>query len=316
MNYPNPRHLKAFVQVVRMGSFAKAAQSLHIGQPALSQAIANLERLAGVSLLRRTTRQLTLTPAGEVFHHNALRVLEENERLTRHAKDWSSAQTGKLVLLSVPSVASLLLPVVVREFKRWHPQVTVQVHDHADPELRRRFSKGEGDLAIMTQQASDPLSDCVPLLRDPLYVLALKNHPLAPLEKIKVQDLKNQQLILLRPGSVVRDMAEPLLKKIKSPLPYIEVDQLGTLLGMVSAGMGMSLIPALSLLPALANHFMHRPVANAELSRDVSFIKPRDRALMPSATAFIDLFVNCVRQQRIVLPKGVVFLDSAALPER
>ena len=108
MNYFNPRHLDAFVTAVDSGSMAKAAAKLHMGQPALSQAIANLERLSGVKLLSRTTRSLLPTAAGEAFYKGAQRVLESNARLLKDVQMWSSAQQGSVCVLSIPSIAQLL----------------------------------------------------------------------------------------------------------------------------------------------------------------------------------------------------------------
>ena len=224
MNYPNPRHLRVFVAVVQAGSLAKAALQLHLGQPALSQAIANLESQAGVVLLRRTTSSLALTPAGEVFYTDALRVLQENDRLLAHSRQWASAQQGSVSLLSIPSVAHLLVPGVVKAFTLTHPQVTLQVHDHADPQLRLRMQQGEGDLAILTHHSDIAGDVSLPFLTDRLRWLGAVTHRLANRESIAPSELKNEQIIILRGGSVFRQMAESLVKMIDSALPLIEVD--------------------------------------------------------------------------------------------
>jgi DNA-binding transcriptional LysR family regulator len=315
MNYPNPRHLRAFTAVVQSGSLAKAALQLHIGQPALSQAIANLESLAGVRLLRRTTRSLSLTPAGEVFYRDALRVLEENGRLLAHSQQWASAQLGSVALLSIPSVAHMLVPGVVKAYALGHPLVKVHVHDHADPELRLRMQRGEGDLAIVTQ--GSPIADHVmlPFLSDRLRWVGNAAHPLAGRAAIEPCDLKNDQIILLRGGSVFRQMAEPLVRLIGSPLPPIEVDQVGTLVGMVSAGLGVSLIPGLSCPSEFQPNIVHRPLSPDNIFRTVGFARSPERALMPSAVKFVELFVQHLKADAQKLPPGVSFLapDQVAI---
>ena len=308
MNYPNPRHLKAFVAVVQAGSLAKAALQLHIGQPALSQALANLESRAGVRLISRTTRTLALTPAGEVFHPDALRVLEENDRLLAHAQQWASAQQGSVSLLSIPSVAHLLVPGVVKAYALRHPQVKVHVHDHADPQLRLRMQRGEGDLAIVTHGSGVAGDVTLPFLKDHLRWLGAASHRLASQSCIRLADLKNEQLIVLRSGSVFRQMAEPLLKMIDSPLPPIEVDQVGTLVGMVSAGLGVSFVPGLSCPSELQADIVHRPLAPDSIFRIVEFTRSSERSLMPSAIEFVELFIRHLELDVSKLPAGVSFL--------
>ena len=308
MNYPNPRHLKAFTAVVQAGSLAKAALQLHIGQPALSQAIANLESLAGVRLLSRTTRTLSLTPAGEVFYTDALRVLEENERLLAHSQQWASAQQGSVALLSIPSVAYLLVPGVVKAYALRHPLVKVHVHDHADPELRLRMRRGEGDLAIVTQDSIIAGHVTLPFLTDRLRWVGPATHRLASRASIAPADLKNDQLIVLRGGSVFRQMAEPLVRLIGSPLPPIEVDQVGTLVGMVSAGLGVSFIPGLACPSELQPNIVHRPLAPDNIFRTVGFARSPERELMPSAVEFVELFIRHLEAGVHKLPPGVSFL--------
>ena len=308
MNYPNPRHLKAFTTVVQVGSMAKAALQLHIGQPALSQAITNLEGLVGVQLLSRTTRSLSLTPAGEIFYNDALRVLEENERLVTNSQQWASAQQGSVALLSIPSVAHLLVPGVVKAYIISHPLVKLHVHDHADPELRLRIQRGEGDLAIVTLDSIIVGNVSLPFLTDRLRWVGPAKHRLASQSAIATGDLKNEQLIILRGGSVFRQMAEPLVRLIGSTLPPIEVDQVGTLMGMVSAGLGVSFIPGLSCPSELHPSLVHRPLIPDKIFRTVGFSRLSERVLMPSAVKFVELFVEHLKSKAHHLPQGVQFL--------
>jgi len=308
MNYLNPRHLKAFVTVADKGSLAGAAAQLHLGQPAISQALANLETLTGVKLISRSTRSLQLTPAGAMFYKDALRVLEENDRLLQHANQWATARQGSVSILSIPSIAHLLLPRVVKAFRARHPEVAVEVHDHPDPQLRLRIQQGEGDFAIVTGGSQAPDMLILPLLKDRLRWIGPPGHPLAGAANLSCADLRGEQLILLRPGSVFRTMAEPILKKIKNALPPIEVDQLATLMGMVSAGLGVSLIPGLSCPPEQHAHIVHRAIESDRCFRTIALVRPQERDLMPAALAFVRLMARQLDDDRLRLPPGVSFL--------
>ena len=307
MNYFNPRHLKAFVATVESGSMANAADLLHLGQPALSQAIANLERRAGVRLLSRTTRTLKLTPAGHVFYKDAQRVLELNDRLLNNTKQWSAAQHGSVSILSIPSIAHLLLPDIIKTYLTQHPHVGIEVHDHPDPELRIKLEKGEGDLAILSQFPSQEKLKQLPFLKDHLRWVGAAHHPLAAKEKISLADLRNQQLIIMRRGAI-REMSNPLIEKIKSPLAIIEVDQQSTLMGMVSAGIGISFLPSLSCQSAINNSTVHRALNPDTYFRIIQIARLAQHDWMPASVEFFKLFLNQLPKQKINNIDGLTFL--------
>lgn len=307
MIYPNPRHLRAFVTIAKTGSLGGAAQLMHMGQPALSQALAKLESLAGTTLMERTTRSLTLTPAGQAFLVDAQRVLRENERLLDNAQQWAQAQRGRLALLTIPSVAHRLLPAIVRSFRADHPDVDISVHDHADPVLRQQLARGEGDLAILTTQARpDPAELTLPLLRDHFRFVCRADHRLAQEAAVDLAQLAGEQLILLRPGTLFREHADAMLRKVRLQHAPVEVDQPATLVGMVEAGLGVSLLPGLGCPPAALQTVVSRPLA-VPVWREIVFSRPPGRPCSPVAQAFVRLSLQRLAQHTD-LPEGAVLL--------
>lgn len=305
MNYPNPRHLQAFVAIVQAGSMAKAAEQLHMGQPALSQAIANLESLAGLKLFSRAARTLRPTPAGMAFYRDAVRVIEENQRLLRNIQHWADAEQGSVCVMSIPSVAQLLLPAAVQSFSQNHPHVSIEVHDLPDRQLTFHIQAGEGDLSILTGGYEEKDSFALPLLQDHLRWLASAGHPLSRRRQIGLRELAEDQLILLREGSVFRRMAEPILRKIHPKRKIIEVDQLSTLISMVSTGMGVSLIPGLCCPGGASPPVISRPLNPDRYYRIVQLCRPRGRELMPSPAKFMHFFVAHLQHMKADLPPGV-----------
>ena len=130
MIYPNPRHLRAFTALADTGSFSLAAEAVHLGQPALSQAIAKLEDTVGVRLIERTTRSVRLTPAGEEFLVDARRVLDAYERMMLRGTEWAHLRRGRIELLTVPSIAHRLLPALVRRFHLAGMVTTFELTEH------------------------------------------------------------------------------------------------------------------------------------------------------------------------------------------
>lgn len=288
MNYFNLRHLDAFVTTVDHGSMAKAAAKLHMGQPALSQAIANLERLTGVKLLTRTTRSLLPTEAGEAFYKNAQRMLEYNARLVKDIQMWSSAQRGSVCVLSIPSIAQLLLPSIVKSFGALHPEVRIEVHDHSIPQLLAMLESGQGDFALVARGRGHETLKSFPLLKDKLRWFGSTAHPLAARDKVSVRSLRNEQFIVMRRGAI-RDLIDPVLRVIDPPLPLIEVDQQSTLVGMVAAGLGVSLLPSLSCQASGNARTVHQALGFGDYHRMIDVTRNPERDLMPSAIAFFKL---------------------------
>lgn len=304
MNYFNLRHLDAFVTAVDSGSMAKAAARLHMGQPALSQAIANLERLSGVRLLSRTTRSLLPTAAGEAFYKGAQRVLESNAWLLKDLRMWSSAQRGSVCVLSIPSIAQLLLPGIVKAFGAVHPAVEIEVHDHSVPQLLAMLESGQGDFALVARGSGHEQLKRFALLKDPLRWLGSASHPLAGRERVGLRSLRGEQFIVMRRGAI-RELIAPVLRTIHPALPLIEVDQQSTLVGMVAAGLGVSLLPSLSCHASGDARTVHKALAFGDHHRMIDVVRNRQRDLMPSAIAFFQLLTWHMQAHAEQLGDGV-----------
>jgi LysR family carnitine catabolism transcriptional activator len=312
MIYPNPRHLRAFTALADTGSFSLAAEAVHIGQPALSQAIAKLEEVVGVRLIERTTRSVRLTPAGEEFLIEARRVIEAYERMMLRGTEWAHLRRGRIELLTVPSMAHRLLPALVREFTAAHDGVSIEFHDHPDPVLRQRLERGEGDLAILSQGGPVTASGLLPFLRDRFRVVLPRDHALAAREVIDASQLAGERLILLRRGALFRSYMDAVISGLPLVQEPIEVDQSGTLTGMVEAGLGVSLLPALSCPSPALRSVVSRPRTRPEVSRIIAFALPPDREPMPAVQAFVRSTFDYLAANLDKLPEGCELLPANA----
>ncbi len=131
-------------------------------------------------------------------------------------------------------------------------------------------------------------------------------------ESIEGRGLADQQLILLRHGAVLRTYADRVLARLKLKHPLVEVDQLSTLVGMVEAGLGVSLIPALSCPPLALRSVVSRPLTHPEVFRRVAFARATDRLPMPAVVAFARLGLQLVASGAVDLPDGVEVLGVSA----
>lgn len=311
MIYPNLRHLRCFVAVAETGSFVAAAEAVHLGQPALSQAIANLESQLGVRLLERTSRSLRLTSAGEEFLVDTRRVLESVEQMMSRGADWAHARRGRLELLTIPSVAHRLLPTLVQEFQNHHPDVEVNIHDHRDAVLRQRIDRGEGDLAIMSHAGEALVGTALPILRDRLRVLFPAKHRFSKQDAVHAAQLADEKLILLRRGAVFRSFADAALNSVVLHQTPLEVDQTSTLTGMVEAGVGVALLPALSCPTPALRSVSTLPLAKPDVHRLIAFVQPAGREAMPVVQRFVHLSLAVLATQPGLLPEGCELLKQS-----
>jgi LysR family transcriptional regulator, carnitine catabolism transcriptional activator len=302
--YPNLRHVRAFVAVAEAGSFVGAAEVVHLGQPALSQGIANLETLVGVRLLERSSRSLRLTPAGEEFLIDARRTLELADKLMRTGEDWARARRGRIDLLCLPSVAHRLLPALMQAFREAHPVVEIGLHDDRDAVLRQQLERDEGDLAILSQSGDAPVSQMLPFLRDRLRAVLPTGHALEKSRGVTASQLAGEQLILLRRGAVFRSFADAVLSSEVLAVPPIEVSQVSTLLGMVEAGLGVALLPALNCPSAALVSLTSRPILRPEVHRTIGFALPPGREPMPAVRAFVRIVLASLADRPDSLPDG------------
>jgi DNA-binding transcriptional LysR family regulator len=306
--YPNLRHLRCFVTVADTGSFVAAAEAVHLGQPALSQAIANLEQQIGVRLIERTSRSLALTAAGEEFLSDARRVLASVEQMMSRGSDWAQARRGRLEVLAVPSVAYRLLPALVQEFHRAHPDIEVNVHDDRDAVLRQRLDRGDGDLSILSHTGDLSVGTALPFLRDRLRVLVSVDHPLAREVQVSAQQLASEKLVLLRRGAVFRSYADTALSAVSLAQAPLEVDQTSTLTGMVEAGIGVALLPAMNCPTTALKSVRSLPLRQPDVHRIIAFVQPPGREAMPAVQRFVHLSLAVLARRPTLLPEGCELL--------
>lgn len=163
---------------------------------------------------------------------------------------------------------------------------------------------GEGDFAFISKTSKDTDLKYLPILKDPLRWIGLKSDPLATKKKIELKDVQDRQLIVLRQGAI-REMVEPLLLKIKSTLPMIEVDQQSTLTGMVATGLGISFLPSLSCQSWANPETTHRSLGFEDFHRIIQITRYVDQDLMPCVTEFIRLYLHEIQDSKFNSKDGV-----------
>jgi DNA-binding transcriptional LysR family regulator len=241
------RQLRAFVAVAETRHFGQAAQRMPMAQSALSQVIRKLEAELGVVLFTRTTRSVELTSAGRFLHAEAVRILTDVADATRGVQRLAAGRHGLLRLGLTGTVALSHLPEIARTLRRELPGIALQIQaDLLTPDQCDHLRAGSLDLGVLRPPAAGGEIELLALADEPLVLAVPQDHPLASHPDIAMDDLQDKSFIMYGNHASAVNAAVTRSCREAGFLPRSEHVAPGTaaLLALVSAGLGVSLVPA------------------------------------------------------------------------
>ena len=246
--------LKYIVAVAREKHFGKAAEACFVSQPTLSVAIKKLEDELEVKLFERSANEVSVTPLGEDIVRQAQSVLEQAAAIKEIAKRGKDPLSGPLKLGVIYTIGPYLLPDLVRQAIDRTPQMPLMLQENFTARLLEMLRTGEIDCAIMAEPFPDTGLAIAPLYDEPFMVAVPSTHPLASRASISAQELKRETMLLLGTGHCFRDHVLevcPEFARFSSDAEGIrksfEGSSLETIKHMVAAGMGVTVVPRLSV---------------------------------------------------------------------
>ncbi|MBL8351486.1 MAG: LysR family transcriptional regulator [Burkholderiaceae bacterium] len=281
------RQLRAFVALCELRNFTRAAEACHLSQPAFSALIRQLEQTVGSPLFDRSTRHVEASAEGREFEPGARRVLAELEAALGAVQARASLRRGRVSIALLPSLAAGWLPQVLAGFRDRHPGIELQVADLLSEPCIARVRSGEADFALAATRAETPELRAEIFCSDDFHLVCRRDHPLARQHDPQPADLAGFPFVHLSRTSSVRQYVDAATHPNPLP-PALEVDQLATVAGMVRAGIGISVVPALTLYQFRAAELVTRALRWPGLERSLYLVARRDRALSFAATAFYD----------------------------
>ena len=240
------RHLRYFVTVGEELHFGRAAERLSIVQPSLSQQIQQLEGELGFPLLYRTKRSVELTDAGKVFLVEAKRVLAQVQEAKRAAQRAYRGEVGRLVVGYISSSTYDVLPMMLRVYRERFPNVEVALRELTTQEQLRALDEEYIQVGLLRLPISAPMMDVEVVRREPIVCVLPEEHPLAVHERIAVALLSDEPFVLQarqRGGGYYVQLMRLCLAAGFSPNVIQEVTEMHTIVSLVAAGMGVSLVP-------------------------------------------------------------------------
>jgi DNA-binding transcriptional LysR family regulator len=244
------RQLEYLVTIVDEGSFTRAAELLHVTQPALSHQIRALERSAGSPLLERLPRAVRLTPTGRAMLPHARAALADAERAHCAARQAAGLETGELQIATLYSISLGVLPVALKLWRRSHPDVGIRLfeHRHTD-ELAEAMNAGQADVAIGPAPV-DWSGEVRVLGVEELVVVVAADDPVAGRSRIALKELADRAWVHYTPGHGLADVLNLACAQAGfEPRAAIHTEQTAAAPALAAAGVGPALVPA-NILPA------------------------------------------------------------------
>ncbi len=287
------RQLRYFVAVAEELHFRRAAERLHISQPPLSQQIRALEDELGFALLVRTRRRVELTPAGEAFLRDARALLGELEGAVATARGIDAGQTGRLRINFVGSALFSIVPGTVERFRRSRPAVEFELRERPTVDQLRAVRAGVADVGLVRPPIEDDGELSVrTVLRERTVAALPAGHPLAGLNRVPLRRLAAEPLVLF-PRDQAPGFHDLLIDALAgagtAPRVIQYAPEMLTIIGLVAAGTGVSLVPE-SVQRLALDGVTYRPVSGAPRSELVAITRAGDdsalvRAFVSEASA-------------------------------
>jgi LysR family hydrogen peroxide-inducible transcriptional activator len=240
------RQLRYFDALARHGHFGRAAEACAISQPALSMQIKEMEEALGGVLLERSARQVSLTRFGEELAQRVRDILRSVDELGDFARASRDRLAGRLRIGMIPTIAPYLLPKIIGNLTRMHPELDIQVRETLTPRLIQELAEGRLDTAILALPISESSLTEVALFSENFLLVRPRRDEETPVPSPEM--LREMRLLLLEEGHCFRDQALSFCKTQSSrPREMLDANSLSTLVQMVGAGIGVTLIPEMAV---------------------------------------------------------------------
>jgi DNA-binding transcriptional LysR family regulator len=296
------RMVRQFLAVAESLSFRKAAEQMHMAQPPLSQAIMRLEALLRTQLFERSSRGVRLTPAGDVFRQEAVRLLNQADRAMERVAQAGRGELGRVDVAFIGPTMFALLPRVIHAFQQRHPGVELGLHEGSSIEVARLLDTDSVDIGFLLMPTPFESSVAVEeIVADTLTAALPAGHRLSGRRRIKLAELAGDTFVLFSARGVpgLRAKIVGLCEQAGfAPRVVQEAVQISTVLGLVAGGLGVSLLPGAvqALAPA---GVIYKPIdAEPALLRVTICAAYRKGRLSGAAQAFLATARDCAEKPR------------------
>ena len=246
----NIRDFEYLVALDELRSFRKASERCHVTQPTLSGQLRKLEDYLGVLLVERAKRKVMLTPVGKEVVRRARLILQEVEQIEEISVSFKDPMQGKLRMGLIPTLGPYLLPFMIPAMVQEYPRLQLFLYEEQTHILLKKLSDAELDVIILALPVSSSGLSEIELFDEPFLLALPRGHELSIQDSVSLSDLSEERILMLEDGHCLRDQAlEVCMMAGATENPEFQGTSLETLRHMVSAGMGVTLMPYYSVFP-------------------------------------------------------------------
>jgi LysR family hydrogen peroxide-inducible transcriptional activator len=247
----NLRDLKYLIAVAETEHFGHAASRCFVSQPTLSGQIKKMEQELGITLFERTNRSVSITPIGAEIVRHAKLILEQADVIKQLAQAQRDPLAGALRVGAIPTVSPYLVPLILLPLKQQYPQMRLVLSEEITDMLTRRLLEHQIDVAILATEVKDPELEVMPLFEEPFWLAHPRDHEIYHKDDITRRDLSKINLLLLADGHCLTDQVMEVCRiqegAMDDEMADLRAASLETLLQLVGAGFGCTLVPALAV---------------------------------------------------------------------
>jgi LysR family hydrogen peroxide-inducible transcriptional activator len=281
--------LRYFCAIADTGSFSRAAQQTHVSQPSLSQQIGKLEDELGTRLFDRLGRSVRLTELGKSFLPRARAVLRDLESARSDIVEKKTSITGLISVGVIPTIAPYFLPAILATFSRKWAEAHVTVTEEITPLLLEKLRAGSIDIAVVALPV--PVRshefESYPLMTEKLFAVLPKRHEFAKRREMSLGELNGEPFLLLRDGHCFRATTVEACNRARlNPQIVFESGQFSSILSMVCAGLGVSVVPAMAVEKRTGCCFVALSDVRAE--RTIGAVTLKGRSLTRASAQFLE----------------------------
>ena len=280
------QQLRYVCAIAETGSFSRAAERCQVAQPSLSQQVLKLEEDLGAKLFDRLGRSIRVTEAGRAFLPYARSILEQMEAARSSVAARNTDIRGSVAVGAIPTIGPYLLPRYAAAFAKKYPDAKLRIVEETTPILVEGLRDLSIDLAILALPLRHKDLEFYPIRTEPLFAALPKDDPRAAAESLALKNLRGESFVMLRDGHCFRDLSIATCTHARiTPNIAFESDQFSSVLGMVAAGVGISLVPEMAIDRDAGCRYVH--LSDTRATRTIVAAVLRGRSFNRVQRAFL-----------------------------
>jgi len=318
----NLRDIKYILALAETRHFGRAAERTFVSQPTLSGQIRKLEHELGVTIFERTNRSVEITPTGQLILQHARLLMEQADAIEQVARAHQDPLAGPLRIGAIPTLSPYLLPLILLPLRERLPQIKLVLIEEITETLLKRLEHHEVDAALLATPVTEPELLERPLFEEPFWLAHPRQHPLGAKSKITEADLEETELLLLSDGHCLTHQVMEVCRLAERPrsgeMADLRASSLETLLQLVGAGFGCTLLPALACSAEAPpdSPIVRRPLHLPDAYRRISLVSRRSFPRQQALDAFAEVLISQLPSSVRPLPTAPVASATEVSPAR